>query len=294
MIRNGPDRHTTWQPNCHRIIVVWRVLILAAAVPLGALAAAAPAPDRVERIVAESVQNTNADWSAAPRYDFTERDVITKGGKHVVRTYEVIMVDGSPYQKAIATGGRPLSAVQRATEDRKLNQEIARRRAETAAQRQKRVAEYDRERRQDHLLMQEMVRAFDFKLAGEETVNGRRCYVLNATPRPDYQPTSRETKVLKGMRGKMWIDEQQKQWVKVHAEVFRPVAFGLFFAHVQPGTEFELEQKPVEGNLWLPSHFMVHVKAQVLLWSRRSADDETYTNYHHSAALSARVAHRGR
>ncbi len=271
-----------------------RALILAAAISLSGLWAAGPAPNRVERIVAESVQNTNADWSAAPQYDFTERDVITKGGKRVVRTYQVIMIDGSPYQKSIATDGRPLSAAQQTTEERKLNQEIARRRAETAAQRHKRVAEYDKERRQDHLLMQEMVRAFDFKLAGEETVNGRRCYVLNASPRPDYQPTSRETKVLKGMRGKMWIDEQRKQWVKVHAEVFRPVAFGLFIAHVQPGTEFELEQKPVEGNLWLPSHFMMHVKAQVLVWSRRSIDDETYTNYHHSTEVSARVAHRGR
>lgn len=274
--------------------MVWRALIVSAALSLPGLWAAAPAPDRVERIVAESVHNTNADWSAAPRYDFTEQDVITKRGKRAVRTYQVIMIEGSPYNKPTAIGGRPLSPAQQAAEERKLNQEIARRGAETAAQRNKRVAEYNRERRQDHLLMQEMVRAFDFKLAGEEAVNGRRCYVLNATPRPDYLPTSRETKVLKGMRGKMWIDEQQKQWVKVHAEVFRPVAFGLFIAHVQPGTDFELEQKPVEGNLWLPSHFMMHVRAQVLVWSRRFADDETYTNYRHSAEVSARVAHRGR
>jgi hypothetical protein len=251
--------------------------------------AAGPAPDRIERIVAESVQNTNADWSAAPQYDFTERDVIVKSGKHAVRTYEVVMIDGSPYNRLVSISDRPLPGVQQRAEERKLKQEIARRGAETAARRHKRVAEYDKERRQDHLLMQEMVRAFDFNLAGEETVNGRRCYVLDAVPRPSYEPISRETKVLKGMRGKMWIDEEQKQWVKVHAEVFRPVAFGLFVAHVQPGTEFELEQTPVEGNLWLPSHFKMRVKAQVLLWSRRSSDDETYTNYQRSQEVTARL-----
>jgi hypothetical protein len=65
----------------------------------------------------------------------------------------------------------------------------------------------------------------------------------------------------------------------VTAAVFRPVAFGLFLAHVQPGTEFTLEEAPVEGDLWLPAHFQVKVDAKVLLWSRRSVDNETYSDY---------------
>ena len=82
------------------------------------------------------------------------------------------------------------------------------------------------------------------------------------------------------MRGKMWIDAEQYQWVRVHAEVFRPVAFGLFIAHVEPGTEFTLEEKPVQSGLWLPSHFSMQVRANVLFLSRNSNDDETYSNYH--------------
>jgi hypothetical protein len=127
-----------------------------------------------------------------------------------------------------------------------------------------------------------MMKAFDFKLMGEETVNGRRCFVLAATPRASYQPKNRDTKVLKGMRGEMWVDAEQYQWVRVHAEVFRSVAFGLFMAHVQPGTEFTLEQTPIQNNIWLPSHFSTRVKATVLLFSTGSTDDETYTNYRHT------------
>ena len=33
------------------------------------------------------------------------------------------------------------------------------------------------------------------------------------------------------------------------------------------------------GNLWLPSHFSMAVKSRVLFASRRSTDDETYSNY---------------
>ena len=250
-----------------------------------AVASADPVPpsSNVQKIVQRSVQNTNADWAAAPQYAFTERDVITSRSKRTVKTYQVTMIEGSPYNKLIAINDRPLSPAQAAEESRKYRSETDRRRKETPAERQKRLAKYQAERRQDHELMSEMIKAFDFTLRGEETINGHRCFVLEATPRAAYQPKNRDTKALTGMRGKMWIDDTQYQWVKVHAEVFRPVAFGLFIAHVQPGTEFDLEQAPVQNNIWLPSHFSTRVNATILLFSKRSADDETYTDYRRAA-----------
>ena len=62
----------------------------------------------------------------------------------------------------------------------------------------------------------------------------------------------------------MWIDSTLDQWVRVEPEVFRPVTFGLFVAHVEPGTKLLLEDEPVDGQLWLPRHFKVQVAASVL------------------------------
>ena len=233
----------------------------------------------VQEIVQRSVQNADADWTAAPQYAFTERDVVTQHGKRTTKSYQVAMIEGSPYNQLIAINDQPLSPAQAAYESVKLRQETDRRRKETPGERQKRLEKYQAERRQDHALISEMVKAFDFSFRGQETVNGRRCFVLEAAPRASYQPRRRDTKVLLGMRGRIWIDTEQYQWVKVHAEVFRPVTFGLFIAHVQPGTEFTLEQSPVQNNIWLPSHFATQVKATVLLFSKSSSDDETYTNY---------------
>jgi hypothetical protein len=246
-----------------------------------------------EDIVRRSVANTNADWDAAPQYDFTERDIVTGPGKSSTKTYQVMMIAGSPYNKLIAVNGERLTPAQATQEDQKLKKETDRRRTESPSARQKRVSEFQKERHQDHALMAEMAKAFDFKLTGEDTINGHRCFVLDATPKPGYQPSSRETKVLTGMRGTMWVDTQAYQWVKVHAEVFRQVKFGLFFARVKPGTEFTLEEKPVTGNLWLPSHFSMAVNANVLFASRRSTDDETYTNYHPAAGLSGERGNPG-
>src|SRR5690348_16181973 len=184
----------------------------------GALWGAVSGTPPAQQIVQRSVENLNVDWSAAPRYNFQERDVISKDDSRSSKTYEVVMIDGSPYKKLIAVEGRPLSAAQAAAEEKKLQQEIARRSQAAPRARQKRIAEYQRERRQDNLLIREMAQAFDYTLVGEETLDGRRCFVLDATPRPGYVPRSRDTKVLKGMRGRMWIDEQDYQWVKVHAE----------------------------------------------------------------------------
>ena len=242
-----------------------------------ALSALWAAPN-ADEIVKKSVANTMADWHGAPEYNFTERDVTQNG--EGTKTSRVMMIDGSPYYELIARNGTPLPPDQAAEEEQKLKQETAKRQRETPAQRRRRIVAYQRQRRQDEALMRSMATAFDFRLTGEETIDGHRCFVLVSTPKPGYRPTSRDTKVLKGMRGKMWIDESAYQWVKVQAEVFRPVAFGLFIAHVEPGTQFTLEQQRVKDDLWLPSHFSMRVRAEVLrFWSHNSNDDETYWNY---------------
>jgi len=46
-------------------------------------------PNQAEDIVRRSVANTNANWAAAPQYDFTERDSITRNGKRTTKTYRV-------------------------------------------------------------------------------------------------------------------------------------------------------------------------------------------------------------
>jgi hypothetical protein len=43
-------------------------------------------PTRVADIIPRSVANTDADWSVAPQFIFTERDVITKSETRTTKT----------------------------------------------------------------------------------------------------------------------------------------------------------------------------------------------------------------
>lgn len=239
-----------------------------------------PTPN-VPEIVQRSAQEISTDWSQAPQYSFVERDVESKrNSRPTIKTYQVLMIDGSPYNRLIAVDDKPLAPGDQAEELRKLQSEIQRRQRESEDQRSKRMEKYLRERHQDHALLTAMIGAFDFKLVGQEVVDGHNCWVLDANPKPGYEPVSRETKVLTGMRGRMWIDQSSGQWAKVQAEVIHTVSLYGFFARVRPGTKFMLEQEPVGPNLWLPKHFTTRVSASALgFLNENSVDDETYSKY---------------
>jgi hypothetical protein len=190
------------------------------------------------------------------------------------------MIEGSPYNRVIAINNEPLRGVQAAQENAKLQREILRRQSESASERRARLTKYQNNRAEEHLLMQQMVEAFNFKLVGEQTLEGAECYVLDAYPRSDYQPPVERARVLTGMRGRLWIDKAEYHWVKVQADVISPVEFGLFLAQVKPGTKFELEQAPV-GGVWLPKCFTESVNASVLgIYGYRSREEEHYSDYH--------------
>ena len=198
------------------------------------------------------------------------------------------MIDGSPYNRLIKVNDRPLAPDAERNERRKMEAEQKHRRAQSQSDRAKRIARYRREHEQDRAMLKEMAEAFNYTLVGQEIVKGRPAYVLEAAPKPGYVPKSRDTKVLPAMRGKLWIDQADKQWVRVEAEVIRPVSF-YAVASVGPGTRFIYEQAPVNAGLWMPSHFEVRVNSSVFWMARNSSTDESYSNYRriseHSAAL---------
>jgi len=245
-----------------------------------ATAVAAQAPDANE-LIRRSVIAIEADWNQAPNYTFVERDVESKKDRPpTVKVYQVLMIEGSPYNRLVAVNDQPLGRTEQAVERQKLDFETARREHESPRERNKRMAKYLKERNQNQAMLKAMVDAFDFQVVGEETVNGHSCWVLDAKNKPGYQPTNRETKVLAGMKGKLWIDQGQYQWVRVKAEVIRPVSFYGFFAKVGPGTNFVLEQEPVADNIWLPKRFSMRVKASALgMINENSSEDETYADY---------------
>jgi hypothetical protein len=245
-------------------------------------ARAAVSPD-IRTIIANSVAANNADWEAAPGFDFTERDKTNTG----TRTSHVMMIFGSPYYRLVALNGKPLPPAAEETEQRRLDNAIELRRAESPQRRSERIARYESERRRDHVLMSQLTVAFDFTLNPEQRMGPYAVYALGATPRAGYQPPDMECQALAGMEGTLWIDKASFQWVKVEAHVIPPVSIEGFLAQVEPGTQFELDLAPVADNIWLPSRFAMKSRAKVLhLFNHRTQQNETYSNYRRATPAS--------
>lgn len=197
----------------------------------------------------------------------------------------MVMIQGSPYRRLIKINGKLLPPERQSQEQQKLETTVAQRRSESEQEKDRRIGKYDEDRKRNQALMSQLTKAFEFKLTGEQTLNGHAVYVLEATPRPGYEPPDLKTQVLKGMRGKLWIDKKTFQWVKVEARVIHPVSIEGFLAQVQPGTRFELEKAPVTDHIWLPQHFAMKAKAKVLfLFSHHSQANEHYFDYHPAGA----------
>lgn len=256
------------------------LLLTSVGTPLSILGSAsmnALSPDDVAKIMERSVDAFKKNWAAEPHFDCSERDKTKNSDK----TYQDIMLYGSQYQKLIAVNDKALDGRQKAEEERKFQATVSRRQAETNSERRERVGKYEAQRKHATDLILELSKAFSFSMAGTDKLGDHEVYVLNAEPRAGYAPPSMSTRALTGMRGKLWIDRTSFQWVKVTVEVFRPVSIGGFIARVEPGTRMELEQQPVSGDVWLPSHLVVRSRSKVMLMINRQTDEEqTFFDYH--------------
>ena len=233
--------------------------------------------DDADKIIERSVVVLKRDWAAQPRFDCSERDKDKNG----IRTYEDIMLDGSQYQKLIAFNDKPLDAHQQSEQQQKFQEAAAKRRSESKSQERRRIARYEAGRKRELELITELTKAFTFTLNSTDKLDGRDVYLLQAEPRKGYRPPNFETRVLTGMRGKLWIERNSFHWVKVEVEVVHPVRIGGFIARVEPGTRFELEKTPVSNDIWLPSHLAVKSRSKVVFFFNHQTDeDDIYFNYH--------------
>lgn len=232
----------------------------------------------VHTIIEKSVETNRADFEGAPHFNYKERDRDSDGKGS--KTYQVTMIEGTPYQRLIEVNGKPLSAAQNADEMKKEEQEAAHRRAESLEQKKKRIADYEKGRQQDHDMMEQLTKAFDFKLIGTRKLGPLSVWQLKATPRHGYNPPNMHARVLTGMQGQLWIDQKTYQWVKVTAQVIQPVSIEGILARVEPGTRFELEMAPVGGGIWQTTHFSMKSEAKVMvLFKHNGQEDSTYFDY---------------
>jgi hypothetical protein len=151
---------------------------------------------------------------------------------------------------------------------------------ESQEERQKRQAKDKKQRDEERAYLHDIVNAYDFRTVGEEAVDGREVWVIEATPNKNFRPTQPHASLLSKITGKAWIDKQDYGWVKVEGEAIDTIPLALFIARIHRGTRFDLERVRLNNEIWLKHRFYVETKARVLLLTNRSVELEvTFFNY---------------
>jgi hypothetical protein len=237
-------------------------------------------------IVRKSVELDQANWLRMKDYTWvareTERLLDSKGKTKSVETraWETLILYGEPHRRIIERDGKPLSPDEQRKQQEKLDKAVAKLERETPGQRQHRLAESEKERQKEREFLREIPELYDFRLEGDAKVDGCDAWVIAAMPKANYRPKLRNSKPLLKIKGKLWIDKAEYQWVRLEAETTDTISFGLFLARLSPGAKLVFEQTRVNDEVWLPKRESTSGSGRLGLVKKIVMEQElTWSNY---------------
>jgi hypothetical protein len=266
-------------------------LVLASGLALGQENPATnPAPslsaDQIRELIRQTAEKDMENDKRQRDYTFIQREEQHKlDGKGQVKstetkTSEIMELYGEPVERLVAKDDKPLSDKDAKKEEDKIQKVIEKRKNESEEDRKKREAKEEKEREENRQFVREVADAYNFRMAGIESLAGRDTYVIDGEPKPGYQAHLKEAKILPKFRFRAWIDKDESQWKKLDIQCIDTVSFGLFLARIHKGSRIIIEQTRINDEVWLPQHINVKVDARLaLLKDFNLEDDITYRDY---------------
>ena len=252
---------------------------------LVAAAASAQSQDARE-IVRRAVDNDQGNFQGSRNYTYLQRQEtreLDRSGQirsRKIETWDVTLLEGSPYRRLVARSDKPLSPEEQKVEEEKLRLNNDQRRMETSEQRAQRLAEWQRRLDRQREPVKEVPDAFKFTLLGEEQVGGRPVYRIEAAPKAGFRPKSRTAEMFPHVKLHLWIDKGDYQGARIEMEVLDSISFGGFLVKLSKGTRLLIEQARVDDGVWLPRQFSLTAAARILLVKGLNRElDYTFSGY---------------
>ena len=197
-----------------------------------------------------------AAWNEEQNFEARYRSLMTRevrrfdGDGRVeeadVGDYEVIPIDGAPYERRLTINGRPLSEGEQEGERKReaeFREELRRRREGTD----------DTEDDDDDEIVfnEELIGRFVFTLEAEEPLRGRPSYRISFRPRHGRLPVRRRIDhALNKARGQLWIDQETFEAARIEFELIDPVRLWWGVVGTISHARGSLDRGPVLGNIW--------------------------------------------
>ena len=237
-------------------------------------------------IVKKSIQLDQANWLRMKDYTWTvhekERSLDASGQvkSENSRVWETLILAGEPHRRILERDGKPLAPADARKQQENLDKTVEKLQRETPEQKQRRIANYEKNREKEREFLREVPDLYDFRLERDDRLDGHNVWVIAAAPRAGYQAKRRETKAMQKIRAELWIDKAEYQWVRLEAQTIDTISFGLFIARLTPGAKLIFEQTRVNDEIWLPKREWVRGSGRLGLLKKLSLEQELlWSNY---------------
>jgi hypothetical protein len=181
-------------------------------------------------------------------------------------TEQITFYKGHRIERRIERNDKPLSASEQADEDKSV--------AKRAEEIEKRIAKAEKNgTNQDDVgqrtvSIAELLRASRLLNPRRERFRGRDVIVFDFEPNPtfDYRNAKSMLKFFGKTAGVIWVDEKDKQAVRVEAYLADSFSVGGgLLIKLKKGATFVAEQQRVNDEIWLPSSMEINLTAKVLM-----------------------------
>jgi hypothetical protein len=216
---------------------------------------------------------TNQRAAEAIEKDYLYRSLVTEqrldshGGLKKTETmeYEVFWANGVPVGRLVKKDGRELSPDEQKKENERIDKD-----SEKAKERRQKADEEGKEsdaRGHDLMTASRALELGSITNPRRVQLNGRDTIVADYAGDPKAKTRNRFEEVVRDMMGTVWVDEQDHVLVKAEGHFVNNFKIGGgLVANIQKGTNFSMEQRKVNGEVWLPARFEGQGSARALLF----------------------------
>jgi hypothetical protein len=249
-----------------------------------------PLPD-LAVLVAKARANVRFDRELLSQYTYLERraDIqLSKLAKVSTGPHKVYQVypgaEGiKTYRRLIEVDGKPVSQAELDEQDRERRREVldevARREHESPRDREKRLARREQARRDEQRVIDDLFLIYSFTIVGRQPVDGHSAIAVDFVPKANIVPRTDEGQLMKKIKGRVWVSEDDYQVARVQAEMLDDIAVMGFLGKLYKGTTASFERRKVNNEIWLPAEARFDGSGRAFIRKFRVGTVVQYSDY---------------
>jgi hypothetical protein len=232
---------------------------------------ARPLPDIAALILSVEANQRTAE---SVRKDYlyhsvqTEQEVDGSGKvkKTTTKEYDSFWLDEVPVDKLVKKDGKELTPDEQKKESERIDKEVAK-----AREKKEKGDEKGKEtspRGDDMITASRILELGTFTNPRRMTLDGRDTIVVDYAGDPKAKTRNRGEEVIRDLVGTVWIDEQDKVIRKSKGHFLNAFKIGGgLVANIRKDSSFAMEQKKVNGEVWLPAKIEGQGAIRILLFA---------------------------